>query len=292
MNIMMIGPSGTGKTSYMASMYREMSISGVNGFWVRAQRDTDHRSLVSLAAAIAKSRYPKASDVRQTYDLTLRHSANALLDFVWSDYRGGVLRESEGSQFDEFIKDTGSADAVLLFLQATDLVGRRAAMRARIRDLTNIVFEAIDGRQQIVPIIVVVTKADLVEPDDQTLKPLDGFVEAAQADMRVRATIVPTVCGPKPENVMLPVMFALYFGLRAKAEGLTATIHYCNELATYAQNHASVADHLKSRLKGEPTNTEVAAAMRSRAQREYDTLQPLLGPVNALGEMLSGVNVF
>ena len=181
---------------------------------------------------------------------------------------------------------------MLLFIQATDLVSRRAAMRARIRDLTNIVFEAIDGREQAVPIIVVVTKADLVEFDNETLKPLQAFVDAAQADMRVRATIVPTVCGPKPENVVLPVMFALYFGLRARAERLAGAVGYCSEVADNAQGRATFADFVKSKVKGEPTYAEIAAEMRYRAEYEYNELAPLLGPVDALGQMLSGVSVF
>ncbi len=292
MKVVMVGHTGAGKTSYMASMYREMSTSGVNGFWVRAQRDADHRSLVRLAGAIAKSRYPKASDSRRTYDLTLRHAASPLLDFVWSDYRGGVMRDSEGQEVGEFLEDAGVADAVLLFIQATDLVSRRAAMRARIRDLTNVVFEAIDGREQAVPIIVVVTKADLVEFDETTLSPLQGFVDAAQEDMRVRATIVQTVCGPKPENVVLPVMFALYFGLRSKAETLAAEVSACSNLADQAQGRASFIDLLKSRVKGERTYAEIAAEMRRRAEYEYNELAPLLGPVDALGQMLSGVSVF
>jgi GTPase SAR1 family protein len=292
MRIVMVGHEGVGKTTYVSSMYREMALNGLHGLWMGAQSDAEHRRLLSTAEDVKRSRYPPPSEQRSTYGLTLRHGSSALIDFTWSDYRGGVLREANTAQSAEFVEDAMTADAVLMFVDSTDLAGRRLAARARVRDLTNIVFQVIDRRELLVPVVVVITKSDLLEEDEVPIAPLEGFIEAARGDERVRATIAPIVCGPEPVNVLLPVMFSLYFGLLTRAAELYARAEAAMQVAEMLRARRSWTDSVLSALKGQPTYGDLANSADMQSAQEYRSLEPLIGPVQALEYMLSDVYVF
>jgi GTPase SAR1 family protein len=127
MNIVMLGHSNAGKTTYMSSMYRELATRGVNGFWLCAQEDADHRRLLTAANGVAVGRYPPASDRRGEYPLTLRYGSNQVIDFNWKDHRGGALREkSSSSQTKALLDDVAGADAIMLFLDSADLGPKRS----------------------------------------------------------------------------------------------------------------------------------------------------------------------
>lgn len=292
MKIVMVGHQGVGKTTYVSSMYREMTTNGIGGFWVRAQSDAEHRRLLAAAEGVARARYPAPSEQRSTYGLTLRHGRNALIDFTWSDYRGGALREARTSQSAELVEDAMTADAVLIFIEAGDLAGSRTAGRSRIRDLTNIAFRVIDGRELLVPIVLVITKSDLVDDDAVSIAPLESFITAVADDERVCATIAPVACGPQPIGILLPVMFSLYFGLLTRAAALHASVRSSVEAADLLDRKRSGTDWLISRIKGEPTYGDLALRMQQQAAREYESLQPLISPVQALESMLADVNVY
>jgi GTPase SAR1 family protein len=292
MRIVMVGHEGVGKTTYVACMYREMATSGLHGFWVRANSDGEHRRLLSAATRVAQSSYPPPSEQRSTYGLTLRHGSTALIDFTWGDYRGGVMRESQTAQSEEFLEDAMSADAVLIFIESTDLAGSRARGRARIRDLTNLAFQIIDRREVLVPIVLVITKSDLIENGEIPVEPLTNFLTAVNGDQRVRATIAPVVCGPQTSNLLLPVMFSLYFGLLVRAAELQARADAAEQTAIVAEAGRSLGDWVRSRLAGVATNGELAQLARRQAWIEYKNLEPLLGPVRALGTMLAEVPVW
>jgi Double-GTPase 2 len=292
MRVVMVGHEGVGKTTYMSSMYREMATSGFSGFWVRAHTDPEHRRLMATAERVARAQYPPPSEQRSSYNLTLRHGGNALIDFSWGDYRGGVLREGRGAQTMEFLEDAMAADAVLMFIESGDLVGRHATGRAKIRDLTNVAFQIIDGRERLVPLVLVITKSDLIEQEELPIGPLEGFLDAVRGDQRVRATIAPIVCGPESSNLLLPVMFSLYFGVLARA----AELHNRAEMATNAADQLrrmrSVGDWVTSRIKGELTYGELDVIAQQQAQEESRALLPLIEPVQALDYMLSDIAVF
>jgi GTPase SAR1 family protein len=289
----MIGHEGVGKTTYMSSMYRQMATEGLSGFWVRARNDADHRRLLSAADGVARAHYPPPSDHRSAYPLTLRYEGSSLIDFAWSDYRGGVLRESGNGQVDEFVTDALGADAVLVFVDSGDLIGRRAVARARVRDLTNIVFQVIDGRAATVPVVLVVTKSDLLDDrEDFPIDHLENFIVAVQGNETVIGTIVPTVCGPEPRNILIPVLFTLYFGLHARAAELQARVEFALGAADHWSKNGGAWNRIKAKVKGEPNNIVLAGMARAAAAEEYRSLEPLLEPTQALQYMLSEIQVF
>jgi GTPase SAR1 family protein len=291
MKIVMVGHEGVGKTTYMTSMYREMATHGLYDFWVRAQTEADHRKLLRLADGVTKSRYPPPSERRSAYDLTLRYGANALLEFQWSDYRGGALRDADSSQAAELIEDSASADAVLLFLESGSLVHQRAAGKSRIRDLTNIAFKVIAERETLIPIVVVITKSDMHPLDEEPIQPLRPFIEAVNADQRVRGIIAPIVCGPQPENILLPVMFSLYFGLITRAEVMQARVEMLRHMVQVANGEINVVNNIRAWWKGEKKPIEIRNELLAHAYAEHIALEQMKGPAQMLGQMLTNAEL-
>jgi GTPase SAR1 family protein len=285
MKVVMVGHENVGKTTYMTSMYREMATRGLYNFWVRAKTDGDHRKLLRLADAVARSRFPPPSERRSAYDLTLRYGSSALLEFTWSDYRGGALRDADGIQATELIQDSQSADAVLLFLESGSLVQQRMVGKARIRDLTNLAFRVIQGRQTLIPIVVVVTKSDMHELDESAIEPLQPFFDAVRVDQRVRAIIAPVVCGPNPQNILLPVIFTLFFGLVTRADILEARIGQLGELLDQAPSD-SLGNKVAAWWNGQPQPAEIRNGLLTQAYAEYQALEQMRGPAEMLGQLL------
>jgi GTPase SAR1 family protein len=286
----MVGHENVGKTTYMTSMYREMATRGLQGFWVRAKTEADHRKLLRLADAVARSRFPPPSERRSAYDLTLRYGSSPLLEFTWSDYRGGALRDAQGTQATELIQDSQSADAVLLFLESGSLVHQRMVGKARIRDLTNLAFRVIEDRQTLVPIVVVITKSDMHELDEPAIEPLQPFFDAVRVDQRVRAIIAPIVCGPNPQNILLPVMFSLFFGLVTRANMLEARIGQVGELLNHAPRD-NFGNKLAAWWNRQPPPAEIRNVLITQAYAEYQALEQMRGPAEMLGQLLESADL-
>src|SRR3954470_10076158 len=96
MDILMLGKSNAGKTSYVSAMYDAMN-GGVGGFTVRTERAADHQRLRRNAQQMRSGRFPEATSRRSVYPLQLWHDQDRVFDFVWRDYRGGALTEGSNS---------------------------------------------------------------------------------------------------------------------------------------------------------------------------------------------------
>ena len=72
MNILMLGHSGVGKTTYMASMYGLMQ-AGVERFSLASKYIRDHDDLVSLARDIQCGAYPPQTAIKSSYDFYLKY---------------------------------------------------------------------------------------------------------------------------------------------------------------------------------------------------------------------------
>ncbi|MFN0281222.1 MAG: TRAFAC clade GTPase domain-containing protein [Kineosporiaceae bacterium] len=294
MQIVMLGHTNAGKTSYMSAMYREMAVKGAGGFSVRAVDPQHHRRLLSTGRALLEGRYPDPSDRRHEYALSLRHAAAPLLDFTWKDYRGGAMLDRlDVEDAAQLIADLKSADGILLFLDSLDLQ-RNAVARQKIRNLTAVIFSALEGRQAPTPVAITLTKSDLldVSAGDRLLEPFDSFVRAVGGQRSVIGTFIPVACGPLPQNVVLPVLFCLYFGLRAHAERVHADLTEAYEAARYFRARSSWINDWKTSFQGKLSNRQMAETAYAIALQEWQTLEPLLGPLQRLDTFVHTIDIF
>jgi GTPase SAR1 family protein len=293
-NIVMLGHTNAGKTTYMALMYRAMATEGVSGFRIRAQDEQHHRQLLTAGNGILRGQYPRPSDRRDEYPLSLRHAASPLIDFSWKDYRGGALRDlSTALDTSQMLDDLKAADAIILFFDSVDLQRSQVA-RQKVRDLTTIVYRTLQDRTQPTPIVITLTKSDLVDlaNRDRRLEPFESFIVGLSGQASVIGTVIEVACGPQPQNVMVPVLFCLYFGLTAKAAVLYRTIVQTTAKAEALRARDNLWDRMRSAVTGEETYRNLSDRAYRRAFEEYQSLEPLIGPIERLQYMLGEISVF
>jgi Double-GTPase 2 len=284
MEIVMLGHSAAGKTSYMALMY-ELMHRGVNGFSVTAAQDGDHRRLMRDAHAIRAGRYPHPSDRRHEYALRLRHHHNPVFDFLWKDFRGAALTErSSSAQKRELHDDLLAADAIVLFVDLHDLLTDHRAPR-KVRFLTVLVTEALGERTRPTPLVIACTKCDLVDPSADTTPFATAFapmIDAVANSQHTHGTIVQLSCGLRPANVQGPVLFCLALGVRARAQQLHDAFAASLTSAQDAARRDKLWDRVSSSWKGERTWRSIAASRYAGAHDELRALEPLIEPSNRL----------
>jgi hypothetical protein len=294
MEIVMLGHSDAGKTTYMSLMYELMN-KGVNGFSISAATDADHRRLMQDARAIRKGRYPDPSNRRHEYALRLRHNSSQVLDFRWKDFRGGVLTErSTSAQKRELQDDLMTADGIVLFVDLHDMVTSRHARR-KVRFLNVLVTDVLSRRDRPTPMVIAATKCDLVG-DSVDLSPFESafepMIEAISASQHTHGTLVELTCGPRPVNVHGPVLFCLALGVLARVAELQSSFESAIENAREAARKDTLWDRVSSPFKGEPTWRSIAADRYAAAFAEYTALEPLIEPSRALLHQVSGLPHF
>ncbi|MFY1686154.1 TRAFAC clade GTPase domain-containing protein [Micromonospora sp. WMMD730] len=227
MNIVMLGHSGAGKTSYVSLMYAMLN-DGAGGFRITAAPDDD-LLLRSNAGEIRRGRYPYASSLRSSFDFMLRYAGADVFPFRWHDNRGAALEERvrDSPQAAELQADLRTADGILLFVDSADLLAGRAD-RA-VRSLTTQVLRALHARgRRLTPLAILLTKADLVDfsrPDvaARLRAPFRPIVDTVARTLHVQGTFVPVSCGPQPIGVRLPVLWMLHLGILNRATSLSKT---------------------------------------------------------------------
>lgn len=90
MNILMVGHSGAGKTSFMAGMYKNLG-DAQEGYGIRAKDSTQKKNLERMAQNLSVGQYPSGTDIQQMYRFELTCAGKDVVPFNWMDYRGGIL---------------------------------------------------------------------------------------------------------------------------------------------------------------------------------------------------------
>ncbi|MFF4835969.1 hypothetical protein [Streptomyces sp. NPDC001315] len=298
MDIVMLGHSAAGKTTYVSLMYAVMR-EGIEGLSLRAEDPYAHRTLMSAAEAVLKGRYPHASDQRAVFELVLQHDGRDVFPFRWRDYRGGALNErvSNSHQAEQLHEDLKQAQGIILFADAQRLLGHSAAP-GEVRRMTVHVQRALDARgKALTPIVLALTKCDLVDLDDphvveRLIAPFRQLIDGIAATRQLHGAVVPVSCGPAPVNVALPVLWSLHFGIVGRSLELRESVDERLEAARRAAARDTVGDRISSWWKGEPSWAAISARRRSEAQEEFDRLQPLVAPAERLQTLLEGVAAF
>lgn len=287
MNILMLGHSGVGKTTYMASMYGLMQ-AGMERFSLASKYVRDHDDLVSLARNIRRGFYPPQTAVKNSYEFWLKCDGRRFFPFTWSDYRGGALTErSSSDDARQLIRDLSECDGILVFCDSEQAASRRGAGRD-IRRMTNLIGEALSRIKRPIPIVIVFTKYDLVEDIDEHLwTSVEGLWQVVDASENLAGAVIPVACGPKPENVELPLLFLLYCGVALTHDALVEQMeedrlegdHYAQE----ADEHP-IWDFVDS-IFGD-SDSDRAAEAYERVEQKWAELEPLIEPCQSLGQYL------
>lgn len=175
MNILMVGHSGAGKTSFMAGMYKHLGNKG--GYGIRAKDSSQKKTLQRMADRLSYGLYPSGTDIQQMYKFELTADGNDVVPFNWMDYRGGLLlsEEPDDEDMDNFMKAIASADALIVFLDGKKLSDKSSEWTMEYDILISCIENSLSVEHKSwFPICFVVTKCDTL-PKGTTFPGLKHF---------------------------------------------------------------------------------------------------------------------
>lgn len=248
MDILMIGHSGSGKTTFMAGLYTRMKM-GVDGFTINSNYNeyvnaqfrqhnysfsyseflTQEKGLDKISDDLMKGIYPGPTMIRQEYYFNLVSSGHGV-PFNWYDYRGGVLMErgSNSSDADDLTRRIKNSDALVVFLDGDTLVqslNKNARQYKRvIACVNNAIANVHRAEGEYFPISFVITKGDLHE--ENTLFGSEGFdyfkqnlFDPMSENNNVMGMLTVTEINRNNIlNVHFPLMFSVLHGLKNYAQ--------------------------------------------------------------------------
>lgn len=164
MNILMVGHSGAGKTSFMAGMYKNLG-DAQEGYGIRAKDSTQKKNLERMAQNLSVGQYPSGTDIQQMYRFELTCAGKDVVPFNWMDYRGGILlsEDPDDEDMDNFLKSISSADALVVFLDGEKLSEQTSEWTMEYDILISCIENSLSiEHKSWFPICFVITKCDML----------------------------------------------------------------------------------------------------------------------------------
>ncbi|TVQ45033.1 MAG: hypothetical protein EA365_08880 [Gloeocapsa sp. DLM2.Bin57] len=295
MKIVMLGHTGVGKTTYMASLYGVMQ-QDITGFRLKAVDNQEHTRWLSLAEAIRQGKYPMATDQRNDYEFYLKYQGQKVLSFFCADYRGGALRETqESEQAQKLYQDLKTADGILLFCDSEALLmGKRSINQ--IGRMIALVNNALQNLAQPLSLGIILTKVDLVpEFTEQLLTPFESLVTAVNNSHLITGSFIPIVCGTKLLNIPLPLLFVLHTTITSQAQTFYqsyedlngAAINYEKESLSWKAAFTEIFDQ----ACGEPTKKQLAKEKQQLAEKNLRDYELIRQPAESLKAYLRSLPI-
>lgn len=301
MDILMIGHSRSGKTSYMAGLYKEFGDKG-KGIGIWTSDSSKKERLERIANNISHGTYPSGTDISSEYNFWLQIDNRLVIPFDWYDYRGGALSESSKTSRDaqKLIERIESADAIIVFLDGEKIVYETDEEAEDDYEILLWAIQKAVSRKQIstgnyFPISFVVTKGDLY-PGEPLIYTKDGinyyntsFFEGLDYFLPFIKTIREsnTVAGMLTkcevsrygiENVLPPLLFSLYYGMNDYIDKRIDIIN--NEVDYYNKLDPNIVDDLFCGLDNlfggnSKSDREMARESLKRINKEKENLKYL-----------------
>ena len=236
MKILMIGHSGSGKTSYMTGLYQEFG-DNASGFGLWMSDANKKSNLKRLGSNIKRGIYPSGTDIATEYNFWLQYDNKLLIPFDWYDYRGGALSESSKNSKDAeyLLGQMNSADALIVFLDGEKIV---SMTDDDLEEEYDVLLWAIQNsiskrfsNGNFFPVSIVITKGDLYS-DYSTLFESPGLhyflpliKNIAQSEVSAGMVGIVEVSPNGIFNVFSPLIFSLYYGMHHYVKQRVASIN-------------------------------------------------------------------
>lgn len=292
----MIGHSGSGKTSYMAGLYKLYG-DDPKGFGLWMSDSTKKQNLKRLGNDIEKGKYPGGTDIAEEYNFWLQYDDSLLIPFNWYDYRGGALLESSKNSKDarELVNRINSADALIVFLDGEkitrmtdyDLEDEYEVLMWAVQK--SISQRTSDGNY--FPISIIITKGDLYQ-DYSIIYDSPGFhyflplmQNISQSKVTAGMVGIVEVAKNGISNVFSPLIFSLYYGMHHYINARVSSIN--SEIERYNRLYPNLIDDIFcgiGKFFGEDSKSdrEMAAESIKKIEEEKSQLETL----DALGDVM------
>ena len=298
MKVMMVGLSSAGKTSYMGAMYKRFCDDGIGGFSIKALNSNDDRALRHIGSNLLQGIYPKGTDIRSLYRFKLCYCGDEILEFDWTDYRGGVLEnfDDTDNEIEEWEEELAVADSVIVFLDSTQLTESSSGGNyngfTQMEALSDLIQKvATTHSNENFPISLVLTKTDLMNSSlggDEWTRVLE-IIETISNSENIAGMLTGTVVGEENYNVEFPFLMSMVFGLINKKNALAKICNEKMETYNYRMNNASIWDDIGSFFTGESSWRDMAQTSLNECIQQYKKFEKLEMPINELAEFLEQI---
>ena len=296
MNILMVGHSRSGKTSYMAGLYCQYG-NKVQQFGLWMADENKKSNLQRIGTNISHGIYPSGTDIATEYNFWLQYNNELLIPFNWYDYRGGALTETSINSNDaaRLFEQMNSADALIVFLDGEKIT---SMTDDDLEDEYDVLLWAIQktiakrsSEGTYYPISFVITKGDLYN-DPMLLYNSPGveyFLPIIKTIMESNncAGMIEIVEVSKKgiRNIFPPLIFSLYYG----------TPHYLNELGgkfnveyeKFQNYDPGFFDDVFSFLDGVPSDRELQRKSLIKLQEQKEKIDKLLSKSEEMEKYLN-----
>lgn len=208
----MVGHSRSGKTSFMAGMYRYLGES-TEGYGISAKKENQKEQLTKMALDLSKGRYPDGTNIQNEYEFSLNVHGEELVPFNWIDYRGGILMSDDpsDSDIDDFMNALERADALVVFLDGTKLAESGARWNIEYDLLISCITKSLSvPHSSCFHISFVITKCDMVASGANFygLKRFDNLLRQINDSQTVCAMLIQ--CQITPDYYFTPFLVLAY----------------------------------------------------------------------------------
>lgn len=292
MKVVMLGNTGVGKTTYMASLYGIMQ-QKIDGFSLKANDTADGNRLLELANHISSGRYPDMTANRNEYNFYLQYQGKEIFPFSWSDYRGSAIRSmSDDKQSEILVNELKKADGVMMFCDCDALMAKnKLKAMNEIRRMTYLFIEAVKNIERPISLSIVLTKIDkLVHFKEDIFNPFANLIGVINASEYILASFIPVACSHQFINVPLPLLFALRSSVLYQAMLAKHMLQYhSNRYEEFKKNSEGIMGNIKwlvDSWNGDTTDAENAKLELAKAVQQYQIFEHIKDPVNALNKYL------
>ena len=187
MDIVMLGHSSSGKTTYMAALYYRMT-NGLydykmrydqwGNYWYKRytqnnknytilEAEKEEKDLERTSLNVSKGIYPPPTAIKQEYVFKMQYKSFNEIAFNWFDYRAGALmeRSSQSTDTASLISKIRNSDALIVFLDGTKLEEPLSQNEREFKRLVYLIKNVISNvyveERRYFPISFVITKEDL-----------------------------------------------------------------------------------------------------------------------------------
>lgn len=295
---MMIGHSGSGKTTYMAAMYGLMCGEGIEKYSIVSKTQSGHDSLANLCSSIFNGSYPKQTDIHSEYNFHLCYDEEGLIEFDWNDYRGGALsqRSDTSNEVRDLEERIVEADALIVFLDGDKIIKNDNYSLREYRRISQCINKAVNriSPDYPYPISFIITKAgkhtNINLYDTPGFKAVANITQLVQNSENIHGLLALTEVNDEVfYNVEYPFLFSMMFGIIRHRGKVVEAHEYHREKAQEHINDDSFLDRafgFVSDIFDGDYETE-----RELAQKEITNMEEMEGVFNKLTSHLEKIQV-
>lgn len=298
LNVMMVGFSGTGKTSYMGAMYEIFNRRGYNGFRIRAIDNAHHKAFSSIGRRLSKGIYPDNTSIRDVYEFDLFYNDENILRFNWTDYRGGVLGERGNDELGQVVSQIVKADALIVFLDTPRFVSEPAASVKLLAKIQHLIQAAISHmKNDFLVVSFAMTKFDCIgdcgklvkSPAWNRFNEITRMLSENEKVFGLKSTIsVGSTC----LNVEYPFLRSMSMGLLLRMKQLAQKCDAAKERADRYASEGGVFDEIGTFFKKVFVDSDAESKLDramvelQKAVRHYEKFEKLQPPLERINEAI------